>query len=145
MYSKKPTKTLILYPYKPYHVCKRSFTPYLCRSNLGKNHQNSKKTKGSKTKTLKTRSRRGSSLVFLGFSIVLFVISYGIGFLLVAAILGAFFSNPTFTQPITDPGWQAIYNTTQGQIKFLVPLVPTIGIFIFCIKVLMVASVRGRD
>ena len=86
-----------------------------------------------------------SSLVFLGFSIVLFVISYGIGFLLVASVLGAFFSNSTISAPITDPSWQAIYNTTQGQIKFLVPLVPTVGIFIFIIKVLMTASVRGRD
>jgi hypothetical protein len=94
---------------------------------------------------VKLESRRGSSLVFLGFSIVLFVISYGIGFLIVASVLGAFFSNPTISAPITDPGWQKIFNTTEGQIKFLVPLVPTIGIFIFVINVLMLASVRGRD
>ena len=93
----------------------------------------------------KTRSRRGSSLVFLGFSIVLFVISYGIGFLLVAAVLGAFFSNATLSAPITDPGWAATYTRTQTQIKFLVPLVPTLGMFIFIIKVLMVASNKGRD
>ena len=89
--------------------------------------------------------RRASSLVFLGFSIVLFIISYGIGFLLVAAILGAFFSNSALTAPISNPEWQSIYNTTQGQIRFLVPLMPTIGIFIFIIKILMIASVRGRD
>jgi hypothetical protein len=90
------------------------------------------------------KARRASSLVFLGLSIILFVISYGIGFLLVAAVLGAFFS-ASLSVGITDPSWLAMYTRTQSEIKFLVPLVPTIGIFILIIKVLMVASVRGRD
>ena len=93
---------------------------------------------------LKPRKRRGSSLVFLGFSVIIFVISYGIGFMIVATVLGAFFS-ATSTVTITDPGWLKIYTSTQTTLKFLVPLVPTVGIFIFVIKVLMVASVRGRD
>lgn len=83
-----------------------------------------------------------SSLVFLGFSVIIFVISYGIMFLLVPMILGPFFSA---TPAITDPTWQTTNTNTQNVIKWLVPLVPTIGIFIFVIKVLMVASVRGRD
>ena len=91
---------------------------------------------------MKLKNRRGSSLVFLGFSVIIFVISYGIMFLLVPMILGTFFS---FTPSITDPGWNAVNTETQNVIKWLVPLVPTVGIFIFVIKVLMVASVRGRD
>lgn len=86
-----------------------------------------------------------SSLVFLGLSVITFIISYGIMFLLAATILGAFFSSSSMSAPITDPGWSATYLKTQTTIKWLLPLIPTIGIFILSIKVLMVASVRGRD
>lgn len=86
-----------------------------------------------------------SSLVFLGLSVVVFIISYGIMFLLAATILGSFFSSPGMSAPITDPGWAAMYLKTQTTIKWLVPLIPTIGIFILFLKVLMTASVRGRD
>ena len=93
---------------------------------------------------LKPRQRRGSSLVFLGFSVIVFIISYGISFLVAAAILGAFFSTMN-TVPITDPSWLAMYTKTSATIKFLVPLIPSIGILILVIKVLMTSSVRGSD
>ena len=83
-----------------------------------------------------------ASLVFLGFSVILFVISYGLMFTLVPIILGSFFSVDV---PITDPDWAATRTETETVIRWLIPLVPTIGIFILVIKVLMVASVRGRD
>jgi len=83
-----------------------------------------------------------ASLVFLGFSVILFIISYGIMFSIVPLILGAFFS---LDVPISDPDWAATRTETEGVIRWLIPLVPTIGIFILVIKVLMVASVRGRD
>lgn len=83
-----------------------------------------------------------ASLVFLGFSVILFVISYGIMFTLVPIILGAFFS---LDVEIADPDWAATRVETEGIIRWLIPLVPTIGIFILVIKVLMTASVRGRD
>ena len=86
-----------------------------------------------------------SSLVFLGLSVVVFIISYGIMFLLAATILGSFFSSSAMSAPITDPGWAATYLKTQTTIKWLLPLIPTIGIFILFLKVLMTASVRGRD
>ncbi len=85
-----------------------------------------------------------SSLVFLGYSVIIFIITYGICFLVAATVLGAFFSTLN-TVPISDPSWLAMYTKTQGMIKFLVPLIPTIGIFIFTVKVLMNASVRGSD
>ena len=93
----------------------------------------------------RTRTRRGSSLVFLGLSVIVFIISYGIMFLLAAAILGSFFSSAGMSAAITDPGWLATYTRTQTVIKWLLPLIPTIGIFILFLKVLMTASVRGRD
>lgn len=83
-----------------------------------------------------------SSLVYLGFSIIIFVISYGIGFSLVAMVLGFFFSIDTL--PMTAD-WQAVYDNNAEVLQWLIPIVPTIGIFILLIKVLMVASVRGRD
>ena len=89
-------------------------------------------------------NRRGSSLVFLGLSVITFIIAYGISFLIAAAVLGAFFSTMN-TVPITDPSWLAMYTKTSATIKFLVPLIPSIGILILVIKVLMTASVRGSD
>jgi len=63
-------------------------------------------------------------------------------FTLVPIILGAFFS---YDIDIIDPDWAATRTETENVIRWLIPLVPTIGIFILVIKVLMVASVRGRD
>lgn len=85
-----------------------------------------------------------SSLIFLGFSVIMFIVSYGIMFVVTPMILGAFFSTAA-NMPIEDPNWQATYNETEEIVRYLVPLIPTIGIFILVIKVLMVASVRGRD
>lgn len=64
-------------------------------------------------------------------------------FLLVPVILGPFFSIDLSDQ--MDPEWIAINDETEEVIQFLIPLVPTIGIFILILKVLMVSSVRGRD
>ena len=89
-------------------------------------------------------NRRGSSLVFLGLSVITFIIAYGISFLVAAAVLGAVYSSLN-TVPITDPSWLAMYTKTSTTIKFLVPLIPSIGILILVIKVLMTASVRGSD
>lgn len=84
-----------------------------------------------------------SSLIFLGINIVTFIIVYGIMFLLVPVILGPFFSIDLSDQ--MDEEWIAINDETEEVIQFLIPLVPTIGIFILILKVLMVSSVRGRD
>jgi len=83
-----------------------------------------------------------SSLVYLGFSIIMFIITYGFMFTLVPMILGMFFSVDV---PIADAGWAAIGVETETRLQWLIPLVPTIGIFVLVIKVLMVASSRGRD
>ena len=87
---------------------------------------------------------RGSSLVYLGFSSILFFITYGIGFYLTSIILGQFFSQLNQTH-ISDPGWAAMSVQIQTTIQYIVPLAASIGIVIFVIKVLMSASTRGRD
>lgn len=59
-------------------------------------------------------------------------------------ILGSFFSAAD-NMTIEDPEWAQTYEDTEDVVQWLVPLIPTIGIFILVIKVFMVASVRGRD
>lgn len=85
-----------------------------------------------------------SSLIFLGFSVIMFIISYGIAFIITPMILGQFYSTAANVD-IPDPNWQQTYNDTEGVTRYLVPLILTIGIFILVIKVFMVASTRGRD
>ena len=86
-----------------------------------------------------------SSLVFLGLSLILFVITYGIAFTIMPMIFGSFFTlmdNNNFT---ISAEWTAIYEQNEDTVQYLVPLMPTMGIIIIVIKVLMTASARGRD
>lgn len=99
-------------------------------------------------KPRKTRNHyhRGSSMVYLGFSIIMFLIGYGIGFLVLAQILGQTWTMMDSTHmPIPNVAWQAVYDDTQTQIQFIVPLAAGAGLVVFVIKLLMVASNRGRD
>ena len=88
-----------------------------------------------------------SSLVYLGFSVVMFFLSFGIMFSLMPMIFGAFFTLADTL--VVDPGfnadWRAIYENQEEIVKWLVPLLPTIAIMIAVIKILMVASARGRE
>ena len=86
-----------------------------------------------------------SSLVYLGLSLVLFVITYGIAFIVMPMIFGAFFTMMDNNGLVINAEWQAIYDQNETTVQFLVPLMPTFGIVIIVIKVLMVASARGRD
>lgn len=74
----------------------------------------------------------------------MFLVSYGVMFLLTPMILGQFFTI-LGGMTIEDAGWQAVYDQNEETAMFIVPLIPTLGIFVLIIKVLMVASVRGRD
>lgn len=86
-----------------------------------------------------------SSLIFLGFSVIMFIIAYGIMFTIAPMILGAVWTAMDGQTDSMAPEWLVMYNDTKSSIQYLVPLIPTIGIFILVIKVLMVASARGRD
>ena len=97
-----------------------------------------------------------SSLVYLGLSLILFVITYGIAFTMMPMIFGAFFSVAD-TSGLLDPQvcidaptsvsceWNNIYEQNEDTVQYLVPLMPTMGIVIIVIKVLMTAAARGRD
>jgi hypothetical protein len=82
-----------------------------------------------------------SSLLFLGFSVIAFIITYGIMFMLAPIILGSFFS----INVDMNESWAATRDEVQTVVQWLIPLIPTVGIMILVLKVLMVASVRGRD
>ncbi len=88
-----------------------------------------------------------ASLVFLGFSIVIFFISVGVYFYLAPMILGAFFSiaDTLLVSLNINAAWTETYNQTEERLRWLVPLIPTVLIFMAIIKILMVASARGRE
>jgi len=86
-----------------------------------------------------------SSLVYLGLSLILFVITFGISFILMPMIFGAFFQLVDDNNISLDADWLALYNQNKTTVQYLVPLMPSLGIVIIVIKVLMTASARGRD
>ena len=77
-------------------------------------------------------------------------------FTIMPMIFGAFF-NVADISGLLDPTacdtsptsaacqWGTIYETNEDTVQYLVPLMPTLGIVIIIIKVLMTASARGRD
>lgn len=86
-----------------------------------------------------------SSLVYLGFSLILFVVTYGIAFIMMPMIFGSFFTMMDDNNFTINAEWQALYEQNEDTVQYLVPLMPTFGIIIIVIKVLMTASARGRD
>ena len=86
-----------------------------------------------------------SSLVYLGLSLILFSISFGVAFILMPIIFGAFFTMMDANNFTINDEWQAIYEQNKVTVQYLVPLIPSLGIVIIVIKVLMTASARGRD
>ena len=90
------------------------------------------------------KTRRGSSLIFLGFSILAFIITYGIVFSLLPTILGTFFSAAA-NVTISDAGWEASRLKTSTTLQTLIPLAASMGMAILVLKGLMVASGRGKD
>jgi len=79
-----------------------------------------------------------------------------VAFTIMPMIFGAFF-NVADISGLLDPTacdtsptsaacqWGTIYETNEDTVQYLVPLMPTLGIVIIIIKVLMTASARGRD
>lgn len=85
-----------------------------------------------------------SSLIFLGFSVVAFIISFGVVFMLAPIILGQFFGILDAMDPLCC-GWETTKDDIQAQAQWLLPLMMVLGMFILILKVFMIASVRGRD
>jgi hypothetical protein len=85
-----------------------------------------------------------SSLLYLGFSVIAFTVSFGFMFLIAPIIMGGVFTMMD-NMSLLNPRWQAAYEQNEDNAQLLVNLIPTFGIFMIVIKVLMVASVRGRE
>lgn len=83
-----------------------------------------------------------SSLLYLGFSVIAFLISFSIAFYLIPMVLGAFFS---VELPALTPAWQATRDQVETTAQWVPNIAMMVGLFIFIIKVMMVASTRGRD
>lgn len=73
---------------------------------------------------------------------IVFLVTYGIAFTIVPMVLGSFF---TMMPPVMNATWAATYAKEQSILQYIIPLVPTIGLVLLFLKVLMVASVKGRD
>ena len=87
-----------------------------------------------------------SSLIYLGLSVLAFIITYGIVFLVAGAVLGETFSIlDTIKGQITVTEWLNSYNRLEIEMQFLLPLAAGLGMFMLVLKVLMSSSVRGRD
>lgn len=86
-----------------------------------------------------------SSIVYLGFSVITFAIIYGIAFMLMPTILGSYFTSIDPNLIHSNADWLAMYQTHEETAKYLVPLIPTLGIFILVLKVIMTAAARGRE
>ena len=88
-----------------------------------------------------------SSLVFLGLSMVAFLISFGLVWILVPMVLGLFFSTVASSGLLSmmSTSWQTVYNTQQSTLQYIIPISATVGLFVFVLKVLMVASNKGSD
>ena len=83
-----------------------------------------------------------SSLIYLAFSIITFIVTFGIMFYILPMILGVFFS---LDIPIDDPEWNATNEQMQTQLQWLIPLTMALGMFVFVLRVMMSATARGRD
>ena len=86
-----------------------------------------------------------SSLVYLGLSLILFVITYGLAFTIMPMIFGSFFTMMDSGSFTINASWLTIYEKNEATVQMLVPLMPAMGIVIIVIKVLMTAAARGRD
>lgn len=64
---------------------------------------------------------------------------------LLPMILGAFFTAFNSIAPSMSSDWQGINTNLQNTIKFLIELMPSMGIAIIVFKTLMIATVRGSD
>ena len=84
------------------------------------------------------------SIVYLAVSILVAGFTYSVLYLIMPMILGTFYS--VFdSMSITNQAWIDTYNTNEESTRFLVSLMPTLGIFLLVLKVLMAASARGSD
>ena len=88
-----------------------------------------------------------SSLLFLGIGIVLFIVVFGVMIIMAAAILGAVFAtlDSVMAHYTLDPFWAQTYGEVRETSGMLILMIMSLGVVILILKIIMVASARGRD
>lgn len=86
-----------------------------------------------------------ASMIFLAFSSIAFILTFGVLFMLMPVIFGAFFSTFDNLIPNFSGAWRETYDEIKTLLQFVIPLMLTVGIFIFVLKILMNASARGGE
>ena len=82
------------------------------------------------------------NLIHLGFTVIGFIITYAIIFTFTPMILGSVFTSLDALPEIPNEGWSGLYETNKITIQYLVPLIPSIGIFIIIIRIFMRTAER---
>ena len=82
------------------------------------------------------------NLIHLGFTVIGFIITYGIIFTFTPMLLGAVFTTLDALPENPNEGWSGLYETNKTTVQYLVPLIPAIGIFVLIIRILMRAGER---
>ena len=82
------------------------------------------------------------NLIHLGFTVIGFIITYGIIFTFTPMLLGAVFTTLDSLPENPNEGWSNLYDSNKTAVQFLVPLIPAIGIFVLIIRILMRSAER---
>ena len=82
------------------------------------------------------------NLIHLGFTVIGFIITYAIIFTFTPMILGSVFTSLDALPEIPNEGWSGLYESNKTTVQYLVPLIPSIGIFIIIIRILMRTAER---
>ena len=82
------------------------------------------------------------NLIHLGFTVIGFIITYAIIFTFTPMILGSVFTSLDALPEIPNEGWSGLYETNKITIQYLVPLIPSSGIFIIIIRIVMRTAER---
>lgn len=86
-----------------------------------------------------------SSIVFLGISVITMGISYGLSFWFMPIIFGNVFGNIVPTQVTDNSSWVGMYLNVENLVRYLTPLIPTLAITVFVIKIMLSSAARGSD
>jgi len=82
------------------------------------------------------------NLIHLGFTVIGFIITYGLIFTFTPMLLGAVFTTLDALPENPNEGWANLYDSNKTAVQFLVPLIPAVGIFVLIIRILMRSAER---
>ena len=89
----------------------------------------------------------GSSLVFIGIGVVLYIVVFGVMLNLASAILGSVFNalDTVVEQMNVEGAWLQNYRDINETSQFLLLMIMSLGVVLIVLKTIMAASARGAD